>query len=617
MATSVAVHSQQGFQTLEHQQPHPTSQLPSVTTHGNPVWQNPNPPLPRGRAPRDPQAVTTKLQCSTLADMEAKLRDYLNNPPAPPEHCTCELTLWAGASFLVKLDYVPPNLRGNQQPQDMGMLQAVADFNDPRPQAGTTEGRETALSVLDALQELSDPKETMKRQRAISKVCVAAVQKTDGYRYSFHNSWRSGEDNAYRFSYYCNDSLLNKDRVANGKSGSQGKRATKPVYDCKGVLSIKFSATRQCIDVVYRHIPCHETYEDRAPPPRKNSKRRAEWEAKNPDRVKAPKRESSGASEQAREPPQKKKKKNDVNEPAKSTEAELREQSMISLLELMRPEEKKVEAPAAQTPTASSSMQNAPVAPAAAQKTPSRRQPKSAVQCAICVSRRTKCDGAKPKCRPCAEKNWPCFYQPEQASSSIAAKGSHTSPQIQSNSVPTFDTMQQGELTALTLASQNEDLQKEIASVRQDQLTAQKEAYELKAQLAEMRKQIESLKAENNRLNTPQPQPIQQPPPLQQQSTMNSSMNLGHERSRSTQHHHIPSTPQQPSYSPYQPNTHQMYHHSQQNQAAHSRAHGQPVYQTNDNRPQPQNAWNQGLYGPYQQQHSMLPSAHNMMSGYR
>ena len=330
--------------------------------------------------------------------METKLRDYLENPPAAPEHCTCELTLWAGASFLVKLDYVPPNLRGSQQPHDMGMLQAVAEFNNQRPQPNG-DGRETTLSVLDALQQLNDPKETMKRQRAISKVCVASVQKTDGYRYSFHNSWKSGEDNAYRFSYYCNDSLLNKDRVANGKSGSQGKRATKPVYDCKGVLSIKFSATRQCIDVVYRHIPCHETYEERAPPPRKNSKRRAEWEAKNPERIKPGSKDGEDTeSTPVREPPAKKKKKKDSNEPAKSAEAELREQSMFSLLELMRPEEpKNPEAPPGVA------MPNAPVtavgpsasmpqaaATAGAQKTPSRRQPKNSPQCAVCISRRTK-----------------------------------------------------------------------------------------------------------------------------------------------------------------------------------------------------------------------------------
>jgi hypothetical protein len=404
MATSAAVNSHQGYHTPQQQQLSQPLTPPSGELRATPVWQNPNPPLPRGRAPRDPLAVTTKLQCSTLQDMEKQLRDYLESPPAAAEHCTCELTLWAGASFLVKLGYVPPNLRTNnpQQPHDMGMLQAVADFNAQRLQQPVADGQETTLSVLDALQQLGDPKETMKRQRAISKVCVAAIQKTDGYRYSFHNSWKSGEDNAYRFSYYCNDSLLNKDRVANGKSGSQGKRATKPVFDCKGVLSIKFSATRQCIDVVYKHIPCHETYEIRAPPPRKNSKRRADWEAKNPDRIKTGRSEDP-EMEPALPPAKRKKKKIDPNEPVKSAEAELREASMFSLLELMRPEEpKKPEQPQQQTPVASSqpvepvpsagpaNQPGQPPSSAGAQKTLSRRQPKNAAQCAVCISRRTK-----------------------------------------------------------------------------------------------------------------------------------------------------------------------------------------------------------------------------------
>jgi hypothetical protein len=200
-----------------------------------------------------------------------------------------------------------------------------------------------AMSVLDALQPAGpDAMDTMRRQRAVAKVCVATIQKVDGFRYSFHNSWRSGEDDAFRFSFYCNDSLLNKDRVASGKANSTGKRAHKPVYDCKGVLSIKFSSTRQCMEVIYKHIPIHATYEERAPPPRKEAKRRAEWEAKNPDKVRRPK------------PPEEKearpKKRQRKSAPAYvSLESELLQESRASLLELIRvdqePEEPSPPAP--------------------------------------------------------------------------------------------------------------------------------------------------------------------------------------------------------------------------------------------------------------------------------
>ena len=197
------------------------------------VWTNPNPPLPRGRAPKDPDAVTSKYDCASLQELETKLKLYLDNPPTAEEHCTAELTLWAGASFLVNLptgDRQPSHIR-----QDAGMLQPVVDALNASTGAvpAVLHGTATAavpsrvtqvtLSVLDALQPMPDSKDTMKRQRAISKVCVAAVSKVDGFRYSFHNNWKSGEDNAFRFSYYCNDSLLNKDRVANGKAGSQGR----------------------------------------------------------------------------------------------------------------------------------------------------------------------------------------------------------------------------------------------------------------------------------------------------------------------------------------------------------------------------------------------------------
>lgn len=164
--------------------------------------------------------------------MEEKLKDYLDNPPAAEEHCTAELTLWAGASFLVNLptgDRQPSHIRSNAgilQPV-VDALQSTSGVAAPPPvsysaAAGPARVTQIALSVLDALQPMPDSKDTMKRQRAISKVCVAAVSKVDGFRYSFHNNWKSGEDNAYRFSYYCNDSLLNKDRVANGKAGSSG-----------------------------------------------------------------------------------------------------------------------------------------------------------------------------------------------------------------------------------------------------------------------------------------------------------------------------------------------------------------------------------------------------------
>jgi hypothetical protein len=67
----------------------------------------------------------------------------------------------------------------------------------------------------------------------------------------------------------------------NSKAG--GKRATKPVYDCRGVLAVKFSSVKKSLDVHYKHVPIHKTYEERAPPPRRDSKRRKWLEMNNPE----------------------------------------------------------------------------------------------------------------------------------------------------------------------------------------------------------------------------------------------------------------------------------------------------------------------------------------------
>lgn len=183
--------------------PHPSyspTEQQSQPARSAALWSNSNPPLPRGRAPKDPNARSAKFNCSSIPEMEANLRNYLSQPPASPEHSSCELTLWSGASL--------------DSPEDTAdAAQLNGSVYQPR-------------NVMEALTPTVDPKDNMKKQRAVSKICVAAVQRVDGFRYSFHNNWKSGEENAFRFSYYCNDSLLNKDRVANGKAGSQGAKIT-------------------------------------------------------------------------------------------------------------------------------------------------------------------------------------------------------------------------------------------------------------------------------------------------------------------------------------------------------------------------------------------------------
>lgn len=353
--------------------------------------------LARGRQARDPQAKTVTYSVASLEEFESCLREYLATlADRDPEHTECQLSFWIGTSFLVSAPDPNPQQQQHQQPQQprlssqphlaqhpdaapgyqpangiqYGAPNPYQNVSDPAialtlqtfPQqsppsnpdangAGNASNtpkklqveHKVSMSILEALQPTEDPKEKMRKQRAIAKSCVDAIQRSDGFRYSFHNCWNSREDDSFRFSYYCNDSLLNKDRAANGKGAKLGKRATKPVYDCKGVLSVKFSASKQSLDVFYKHVPIHKTYEERAPPPRKDSKRRKYLEENDPEalsriqnRPKSEKRESDPA---APPKPSKKRKKPEETKPSStSLESDLRAQSLRSLLELIRPD---------------------------------------------------------------------------------------------------------------------------------------------------------------------------------------------------------------------------------------------------------------------------------------
>lgn len=435
------------------------------------LWPSQPVQLARGRQPRDALAKTVLYNVSSMDDFETSLRDYLNSPPEQPQHTEAQLAFWIGASFLVAApsktlqpspappahtphphlvhqhQQQPPQQQQQQQqhhhshhhhappgyqPANTALpahfappanaYQAMADPalalampafpqpTEPHDATANSPGHAVSLSIIEALAPTADPKEKMRKQRAIAKCCVDSIQRIDGYRYSFHNCWNSREDDSFRFSYYCNDSLLNKDRAANGKGAKLGKRATKPVYDCKGVLSIKFSATKNTLDVFYKHVPIHKTYEERAPPPRKDSKRRKFLEEHDPaalDRLTSRPRtiKTDPEDPEAALKLKKKKPKQETHKPSNtSLESDLRAQSLRSLLELIQ-----VDAPAPPQPTPPEPLPP-PQHPLAAPEKPAlhiqtqpqlpqqRRRPRNS--CDICKAKKTKvCCTIKRKLR--------------------------------------------------------------------------------------------------------------------------------------------------------------------------------------------------------------------------
>ena len=222
----------------------------------------------RGRIAKDPLNQTFLFECRDADDLEIMLRDFLKSSTSPPEHTTVEFRFPSGAAFMV----YPP-----------GHSQAI---KDPLQRVFSKK----AVSVVEALQRTCNPKDQIEKQRSIAKICVETIGKADGFKYGFNNNWISKEDGASRFSYFCNDSSLNKARAGNPAASNRvaHKKGQKPVYECEGTIAVKFWASKQMLEVLYKHIPCHETYAARAPIPRKGTRRRLLMEVFEPAKLPAP-----------------------------------------------------------------------------------------------------------------------------------------------------------------------------------------------------------------------------------------------------------------------------------------------------------------------------------------
>jgi hypothetical protein len=529
------------------------------------LWTTPGVHLPRGRQPRDALAKTVTFQVASVEDLEMALATHLANPCDEPEHTEAQFSFWVETTFALA---------------PLHCLQARPLLPDARE-----------LSVAQALHPTPDPKDKMRRQRAIAKACVDAIQRTDGFRYSFHNCWNSREDDSFRFSYYCNDSLLNKDRAANGKGANKNKRATKPVYDCKGVLSVKFSATKHSLDIFYKHVPVHKTYEERAPPPRKDAKRRRrsnntnttndndndndndknndnddddETEDTTPAHTDPSSSASvpvlAAASASAPAPPvppaalhtsRPKKPKttrpDDPRPPNTSLESDLRAQSLRSLLELIQtdPPSLPETGPTLSTPT----LPTPTPAPAAlplqslqtphAQASPNqsaalRRRPRNS--CDLCKAKKTRCDGLRPTCQTCIDKNRQCVY-PEQ-------EGSHD------RNLSTSE----AEVTVRNIQATNNELS-ELDRMKQELEEARARIQELEREKQASMTPVQTLQA----VACPQPQ-SEKPPQAQHHPSLS----------------HSQAQPQQQQQQRQQPPLHNHRQQLQQLNQATQRAHSSP-----------------------------------------
>ncbi|KAH0844649.1 hypothetical protein FOPE_09349 [Fonsecaea pedrosoi] len=217
------------------------------------------PRRPRGRHAKDPLAKSIMISCQRLEDLEAALKQQLADPAIDREHTTLEFDFPVTAAFMVAA----------REATNKG------DLNDKKTPYIYSPFNKTAITVVDALHTIKDPKERAIMQKGISKTLVEACQNTPD----------------------CNDSVLNKGRAANeGVSKMKaGVKVRKPVYDCHGLISVKFSVTKDSLELHYKHIPLHKTFEERAPNPRNGSKRKRLLEIFHPEKLVRPKRRKSSA----------------------------------------------------------------------------------------------------------------------------------------------------------------------------------------------------------------------------------------------------------------------------------------------------------------------------------
>lgn len=247
------------------------------------------------------QAMDLDAMISALrADIEASAESPI------PECTTTELSLHGSAFVPLLRPTIGPYAEGGAQdlPEEFKVNFPSQEHKDQNAQSESQKNnadgsssqppppkpsllrldplKDSPQATVDSTLTVSDSKVRAIVQRAASRGLVQHIENLDGFRYSFNNAWSAKDEDGLRFSYICQDSMQNKDRHANGfartQKANQGdaQSSTPPVvrgprkatYDCKGTVSVKFSAKLRAAVIQYRHYAIHGTVADRKPLPR-------------------------------------------------------------------------------------------------------------------------------------------------------------------------------------------------------------------------------------------------------------------------------------------------------------------------------------------------------------
>ncbi|KAI9691502.1 MAG: hypothetical protein M1822_007573 [Bathelium mastoideum] len=295
--------------------------------------------------------------CASLADFSATFGQHLdaNDQAFIPEPCHHTYRFHLTATFLVDLSRLPslastlpkkatlPSSTSSTSYTEIG-----ANGSTPSQIKENAKEKEKNLYLLSTAGALnaSDPDaERMAKQRAVARAIVDAVQAVDGYRYARSGGHVLKAERGSVMIFVCNDSVQNKDRLANarglsqaqgagrkgigegegggtgggeggadggveeeeeegkGKKKRRGGSRLRPTYDCSGAVTVKFRSKSQVLEVEYRHLMVHRetAWRDQGPRVLTTEEVEAKKEKKRERRREERKREREKKEQERRE----------------------------------------------------------------------------------------------------------------------------------------------------------------------------------------------------------------------------------------------------------------------------------------------------------------------------
>ncbi|KAI1095983.1 hypothetical protein F5B19DRAFT_214209 [Rostrohypoxylon terebratum] len=207
--------------------------------------------------------------CSSIREIQDKLHHSLASKSSDTraEHTSLTFEFRHSTVFHLNADNENSNPDGAVDPPSQSQQQAIT----------------RSVNVSETVQ--TQPTDDPVLQRAVAKHIVGAMGVVDSSTWVVRQVSRGAQ--GWTFTYICKDSLQAWNR-ANGKNAEKPviasysgpgsldpTNASRPAFDCRGILTIAFSKSARSVVVKYNHTPIHKTVQqlfellapDLPPPP--------------------------------------------------------------------------------------------------------------------------------------------------------------------------------------------------------------------------------------------------------------------------------------------------------------------------------------------------------------